>query len=170
MNTGHFSCLFCLFVCPKRQPKFMRLIFHFWFFGPLLAGKWAWQPRGPLVTWDLKTQPKNWSTGWTFWANCYLDKLFSKFSGLNHADSYLKDEWFWKQSLIILLNVFMTNLVNGICFSYLYHYLGLFQSSINPVLKLILKITSSGMLQLAQSEPWLLLQLILIILGFYDWH
>ena len=37
------------------------------FFGPLLTGKWAWSPRAPLMVWGLQTQPKSWSTRWTFW-------------------------------------------------------------------------------------------------------
>ena len=30
---------------------------------------------------NLKTQPKNWLTKWTFWANCYLEIMFYKCSG-----------------------------------------------------------------------------------------
>ena len=52
--------------------------------GPLLAGKWAWPPRAPLMVWGLQTQPKRCPTGWTFWANRYLEIMFSKFSGVNH--------------------------------------------------------------------------------------
>ena len=59
------------------------LIFQFKFLGPLLAGKWVWPPCASLMIWGLQTQPKSWPTGWTFWANHYLEIIFSKFSGVN---------------------------------------------------------------------------------------
>ena len=31
------------------EEKVMMLTFNFWFFGPLLAGKWAWPTRTPLI-------------------------------------------------------------------------------------------------------------------------
>ena len=52
------------------------------FFGPLLAGKWAWPPRASLMVWGLHTQLKSWPTGCTFRANHYLEIMFSKFSGV----------------------------------------------------------------------------------------
>ena len=38
-----------------------------------------WRQR----VWGLKTGPKSWPTGWTFWVNCSLENLFLKISGLN---------------------------------------------------------------------------------------
>ena len=49
----------------------------------LLAGIWAWSPNAPLMVWGLQTQPKSWSTWRTFWANRYLEIMFSKFSRVN---------------------------------------------------------------------------------------
>ena len=46
-----------------------------------MAGKWAWPPRSPPMVWGLQTQPKSWPTEWNFWANRYLEIMFSKFSG-----------------------------------------------------------------------------------------
>ena len=48
-----------------------------------LAGTWAWPPRWRQGVWDLKTRPKSWPDSWNFWVNCYLENMFSKFSGLN---------------------------------------------------------------------------------------
>ena len=48
-----------------------------------LAGKWVWPPRWRQGVWDYKTRPKSWLIGWTFWVSRYLEKMFSKFSGLN---------------------------------------------------------------------------------------
>ena len=62
--------------------------FSFLIFGPLLVKKWAWPPRTPLFVWSLRTQPKSWPTGLTFWANRYLEIMFSKFSGVNQ-NSYI---------------------------------------------------------------------------------
>ena len=33
---------------------------YFLFFGPLLAGKWAWSPHVPLMACGLQTRPENW--------------------------------------------------------------------------------------------------------------
>ena len=80
--------------------KVMRLIL---IFGPLLAAKWVWPSRGPLMAWGLKTQQKSWPTGWTFWANCYLENVFSKFSCLNPLPlkdkSYLDPVKVWSPRL-----------------------------------------------------------------------
>ena len=48
-----------------------------------LAGKWAWSTRWCQGVWDLKTRPKSWLIGWTFWVNRYPQKYFYKFLGLN---------------------------------------------------------------------------------------
>ena len=37
--------------------------------------------RAPLMVWGFQTQPKSWPTGWTVWANHYLEITFWKFSG-----------------------------------------------------------------------------------------
>ena len=37
--------------------------FHFWFFGPLLAGKWTWPPQAPFMVRCLQTQPSNQNVG-----------------------------------------------------------------------------------------------------------
>ena len=56
--------------------------FQFFCFWATLGGKMgvaitrAPNDLGPQI------QPKSWPTGWTFWANCYLENVFSKFSGL----------------------------------------------------------------------------------------
>ena len=52
--------------CSEWEIKVMRLIFHFWLFGP------------PTKTQPTKIQPKSWPSGWTFWANCYLENVLSK--------------------------------------------------------------------------------------------
>ena len=57
---------------------FWHTFFNFWFFGPLLAGKWAWPPHAPLMVRGLQTRPKIWPSGWTFCANRYLEIMFSK--------------------------------------------------------------------------------------------
>ena len=64
-----------------EKSKLRCLFFSFDFFGPLLVGKWAWQPRAPLMVWGLQTQPKSWPTGWTFWANRYLEIMSWNFQG-----------------------------------------------------------------------------------------
>ena len=56
------------------------LIFHFWLFGPLLVGKWAWPPRALLMIWSLQTQPKSWPPVGTFGPP--LSELFYWFSRL----------------------------------------------------------------------------------------
>ena len=64
--------------------QIMMIIFQFWFFGPHLAGKCALPSRVPLMDCGLQTRPKSsWPTGRTFWANHYLQIMFSKISGVN---------------------------------------------------------------------------------------
>ena len=59
-------------------------------FDAFLKKSYFWRENGREATprwrqgvWDLNTRPKNWPNGWTFWVNCYLENMFSKFSGLN---------------------------------------------------------------------------------------
>ena len=35
-----------------------------------------------MEKWSLKTQSRSWSTGMTYWVNCYLKIVFLKFKGL----------------------------------------------------------------------------------------
>ena len=71
VNSGDY-CLLSIDLWWEIQV--MMLIFDFWFFGPLLAGKWAWPP---LMVWGLQTRPKSWPTGWNFWAYHYIKIIFS---------------------------------------------------------------------------------------------
>ena len=83
----------------KRNPSYHDYfqILIFW------AGRWAWSSHRPIRVWGLKTQPKRWPTGRTFWVNCYLENMFLKFSGLNppapyplnknHKKSYINCTW-----------------------------------------------------------------------------
>ena len=61
-NDGEKSKLWCLF-----------FIFDFLTSVPLLDRKWAWPPHAPLMVQGLQAWPKSWPTGWTFWANHYLE-------------------------------------------------------------------------------------------------
>ena len=41
---------------------------------------------GPL------TPTKNWPTGWTFWVNCHVEIMFSKFSGVDSLINFTRDK------------------------------------------------------------------------------
>ena len=58
---------------------FWALIAIFQFFGACLGLKRAWPPQIPIWVWDLKTQPKSWTTWWTFWVTCYLEIVYPTF-------------------------------------------------------------------------------------------
>ena len=58
----------------------LGLICHFRFFGPYVGPKMG-GPCPPIRVGGLKTQPKSWHTGWTFWVHHYLEILFQKFWG-----------------------------------------------------------------------------------------
>ena len=61
--------------------------------------------------WGLKTQSKIWPTGWTFWANRYLEIMFSKFLGANYPPPLI--QWcipYFILSPKILLSIY-TNVV-----------------------------------------------------------
>ena len=45
-----------------------------------LAVKWTWAPR------DLKTQPKSWPSGWTFWVNRYLENMALEFKTISEIN------------------------------------------------------------------------------------
>ena len=61
--------------------------FSFLFFWPLLEknsrGHHTSHALLFLIVWGLQTQPKSWLSGWTFWANLYLEIMLSKFLSLN---------------------------------------------------------------------------------------
>ena len=59
----------------------LGLICHFWFCGPYVDPKMGVFPRPPIWSRGLKTQPKIWSTGWTFWVHHYLEILFQVILG-----------------------------------------------------------------------------------------
>ena len=48
-----------------KKSKLWCLFFIFVFFGPFLAGKWAWPLCAPLTVWGLRTQTKCWPTVWS---------------------------------------------------------------------------------------------------------
>ena len=64
------------------KSKLRYLFLSFDFLGPLLAGKWAWPPRAPLMVWGLQTRKKlpHWEN---LLANHDLEIMFSKFSRVN---------------------------------------------------------------------------------------
>ena len=57
--------------------------FSIFIFGPVLVEKWTWPPLWRQRVWVLKTQIKWWLTWWIIWVSCYLEIMFSKFSGSN---------------------------------------------------------------------------------------
>ena len=62
-----------------------RLVLTNTSFGPylplsiFLGQKRGAAPQVPICVWGLKTPPKIWPTGWTFWVTCYLEIMFSTF-------------------------------------------------------------------------------------------
>ena len=104
-----FIFFYSIWKNPRGFKKILRnpcyhTYFWFWLFGQFLAGKWAWPPWAPLMIWIHQTQlPKGWSTGWTFWVNCYLEIMFFKFAGLNPLPSYKSIDLVDSQDFAVLL-------------------------------------------------------------------
>ena len=80
----------------------MGLICHFGFFGPCMGPKIGVAPRMPIWVWGLKTQPKSWPTGWTFWANHLLEIMFLKFGGLNPP--FPLKAYFWHTTFSVIFH------------------------------------------------------------------
>ena len=79
---------------------------YFRFFGPYVGPKMGAAPRPPIWVRGLKTQPKSWPTGWTFWVHHYLESLFQIFWWINPLPllklviSPLCTWWFFKELLV----------------------------------------------------------------------
>ena len=70
VSSGDIKIIYWLW----EEMQVTMLIFHFWYFGPLLAGKLAWPSRAPIIVLGLQTQLLR-------LANRYLENMFSNISG-----------------------------------------------------------------------------------------
>ena len=70
-----------------KKSELSRLFFDFDFHATF-GGKMGAATTRALTVWVLQTQPKSWPSGLTFWVNCHLEILFSKFSVLNNIHCF----------------------------------------------------------------------------------
>ena len=71
-----------------------------------------WQENECSRHGGLKTGPKIWTSGWTFWINHYLENLFSKIRAEPPWPLPLKNIHFTISSIILCLRNFVYETVN----------------------------------------------------------